>query len=1145
MPGVSEQLRPTLLVGIGGTGCEIAVKVYALAEEAGVTGSQRIAILGFDTDVNDIERLRHLSHCQLIRTSTPATVFQLLASSRREQIQDWFVPDEDLTAEIRQMSLMDGAGQIRMLSRLAFQKALEDSRITADIHNVLRALAIHDNRRRFEGQVNVMLAGSLAGGTGSGMFLQTALLLGRQLRELGMAPEVRGLFLLPDIFVNAARLPSDQLAVVKANGYSALQELNAVLLQTAGRSPAPVRFAWLPGLELEPDGLPLKSVALMDYENEVGGNLGRNFEGYKDMAARAAYTLLFTPIGGQHGAVAVNDVRARMGAAASGDMNYYAGIGVGAVVYPQDRIQDYLALRFGLHLLEGDWLKLDQRYREELDSYHRRVNNGETQLKAPVRAESYIRHLDQLARERVLFFRQIYAQVHPETTDAYGDTRVTPQYVTYLEALESRLQQAFWSSSPGLARAARRQDLAGDALTEKAALLNDVRARDQELRQDRQAIEEALEQAPYDLFTSLVLGADELGDKGWQDYHLQPYLLKDNPHLVQVRYFLYQTLAELKRRHAGLDDDRKRQALDALPNKTFDDPDTVEIERALDRASRIAESPLPAWLDRRFNKFTDDYRGYYNHSLRLQRAYGEEALGRRCYDLLEQHIRSLLDLLERFFGELALLRDELRQEANLAEEAHQIGAGIADGNRYVFASRDAKQALWEELQQQLAGASGGVAGNAALTQVLYQRFQEERRQDRWRIAAPFSGSGLFRREIIAGFCRKTLADRYGSVYRLSVVAAMRREADLAGRDWRDLLSAIVDLVGYQSEPYLSFSARDSGQRIMFWAMSPAVRAGIGDEQLFNDLFTRNQGESPLVEEQFPDHTLLCLNTRVNLTLQDLRKLHPGDPARRNVSAPATGAYYQACREMLQRILEDKQARPGKPPRDFTPYLDRRWHMPGVLPEIFPAETEAHQARLMASYVLGIALGLLTHENRYSQPVTVYYDWRRRGAPEGERVVAQGHDDLDLLERMTTAPDMVAAISERARELQEQQTGSDGRRASRPEQTQLYQGLRAPATLARILRLSANRARGGAADAKTSAAAAALWRWFHDCVQAGMPLLAPQEQLALLAKESEQQIREALALLGQGPAPLPEETLRLIDRLAAGTRSRLLEEWGYW
>lgn len=1146
MPITNEALKPTLLVGIGGTGCEIADKVYALAARNQVLATKRIEILGFDTDDNDIKRHQHLKRGKLIRTSTPATVFQLLYS-QHDQLQDWFVEDQDLTAEVRQMILMDGAGQLRMLSRLAFQAALEDPRVSADLDNALNGLATHDNIAVFQGHVNVLLVGSLAGGTGSGMFLQTALLLGHKLRERGFNPEIRGLFLLPDIFVRAARLPVDQIPSVLANGYAALRELNAIMLQTTGRSELPVKFSYARGLELQPDGMPLVSVVLMDYENIQGGNLGRNFDAYKETAVRAAYTQLFTPVGGRMASIAINDARTRVAAAARGGVNYYAGIGVGAVVYPQEEILRYLSLQFGLGLLEGEWLRLDEEFNREYSTYHQRINNGETNLKPPARAESYISHLQLLAKERVRFFREIHERVeHPRVKGQDEEEAGAPQHQTYLNALETQVKKRFWESDDKLSRLLRREGLAGESLTERAALANDVRALERELRQYRQAIEDALENVPHDLFHNIVLGGDTRSEAEWTEYHFQSYTVRSNPHLVQVRYFLYQVLLRLRERTAELVDEKKHKALEALAQTTvFDDPKTPDrIEGPMERAIQIAESRWPTWIDRTFHRFAVDYRDHFNLTLAMLRQYAEGRLLRRAYELLDRHIRDFSAILERFFSELAALRDDLRQNVNESESAHQPGTGAADGNRYVFASRAAKQALWEELRQKLAGVSADDDSNAALTQALYERFKQENRPDRWKVLPPFSGKSLFRQNMVERFCHDTLRDKHQDAHDFSVLEAIRREAVLDGRPWQEFMQYLIDLVAYQAEPYLSLNATDptgGGQRIMFWAVAPAVKDGIGDEALFESLFKRNNGEQPLSEDQFSPHELLCVNMRVNLTLQQLRKLHPGDPGVPHIGAPQAGVYYQAYQNMVRRILDDKKEHPDRPARDFTPHLDRHWHKPGVLPAIFPEETQSHLTEFMQGYVLGVALEQLAWEERFGRPVTVFHDWKRRGAPAGERVVSEAHDDLALLEQLRVAPEMTAVILEQARRIRDQQLDREGQRVERPEQTQLYLGLRAPETLARLLRLSTNRNLGKAADDRTSQAVAVLFQQFQAYIRDAMPALAVQEQRELFARESAAQIQEALALLSRSDNPLREETSRVVRELAEGARSRLVDE----
>ena len=63
---------PTLLVGLGGTGCKIISKVSGL-----VTGDQRdnISFVGFDTDINELRVIQEQHpFVKVVQTSTRQTM---------------------------------------------------------------------------------------------------------------------------------------------------------------------------------------------------------------------------------------------------------------------------------------------------------------------------------------------------------------------------------------------------------------------------------------------------------------------------------------------------------------------------------------------------------------------------------------------------------------------------------------------------------------------------------------------------------------------------------------------------------------------------------------------------------------------------------------------------------------------------------------------------------------------------------------------------------------------------------------------------------------------------------------------------------------------------------------------------------------
>ena len=313
----SSHFRPTLLVGVGGTGCEIVERVYtqALGTEIGRTG--KIVVMGFDTDDNDMRRLNAIERVNRIRFSSPETVGEM-TRKYRELIAPWFFdPPDALPEGIKKMTLFDGAAQIRMFTHLGLFTQLTSGTIPQRIGNALASLGRYDNADSYDGVVNVMMVGSLAGATGSGSFIQLALLIQREARSRGVQADVRGLFLMPDVYVYGASLPVTQIPNVLSNGYASLRELNAVNSLASGETDAAnLQYEYAPGHLVGQGDFPFYSVTLMDFETSGGGSLGQSVDSYKSMAKRAVYQQIFSPIGGRVRSIETNDARAKFAAAA-------------------------------------------------------------------------------------------------------------------------------------------------------------------------------------------------------------------------------------------------------------------------------------------------------------------------------------------------------------------------------------------------------------------------------------------------------------------------------------------------------------------------------------------------------------------------------------------------------------------------------------------------------------------------------------------------------------------------------------------------------------------------------------------------------------------------------------------------------------
>lgn len=238
---VQVEVRPTVFVGLGGTGMEILLRLRRRILQADWKGTRLndlsefpvASFLYFDTDTNEA---RETGRAAVSDPMSQAVAFgqgdTLQAKvdvayyqknkDNHPAIKDW-LPSKDLS----RIDTEKGAGQVRAISRLlffdkfnAFKQALTTkSNQVLDNISTQRALA----RLGIETQrsLRVVVVGSLAGGTGSGAFIDVGLAISSMTAP---KPDQIDLFLMmPSGYAGANR---DR---VFANGYAALSELEHVM----------------------------------------------------------------------------------------------------------------------------------------------------------------------------------------------------------------------------------------------------------------------------------------------------------------------------------------------------------------------------------------------------------------------------------------------------------------------------------------------------------------------------------------------------------------------------------------------------------------------------------------------------------------------------------------------------------------------------------------------------------------------------------------------------------------------------------------------------------------------------------------------------------------------------------------------------
>ena len=235
------EVRPTVFVGLGGTGMEILLRLRRRILQADWNGARLNSLaefpvarfLYFDTDTNEARETG--------RAATTDPMAEAVAFGKGDTLQakvdvayyqknksnypaiaEW-LPSRDLS----HIDTEKGAGQVRSISRLlffdqfdAFRSALAEKG-SAVLDNISTQQALARLGITTQRQLRVVVVGSLAGGTGSGAFIDAGLAISSMVSP--KADQVDLFLMLPSGYAGANK---DR---VYANGFAALSELEYVM----------------------------------------------------------------------------------------------------------------------------------------------------------------------------------------------------------------------------------------------------------------------------------------------------------------------------------------------------------------------------------------------------------------------------------------------------------------------------------------------------------------------------------------------------------------------------------------------------------------------------------------------------------------------------------------------------------------------------------------------------------------------------------------------------------------------------------------------------------------------------------------------------------------------------------------------------
>lgn len=963
------------LLGLGGTGSKIVDNVAQIVGR----NNRDIQCLCLDTDNQDVSKV---NSSRVIKTSSNYAIRSYLQNL--PNWKEWF-PDDQINMS---KTMSDGAGQIRIDSRLAFECA-QNGNLLTQVQNAVSQLMLADGRA--DQDIKIMIVSSLSGGTGSGMVLQIPYYIRQLFRNVpGVNKMIRGLFIMPDAF--RGKIADDkQKESIDVNVYAALREMNAmnILCCTSPnrQSPFDMRFGgFTPEAVIgKADLMPYNLVFFLD-ETQANGCLVGSLDNIVDQASEVVLTQLFSPI--RNNMFSTEDNRF-LGLMGTGGKNIYGTAGTSRLIYPYEDILRYCSYRMSEEMIESKWGYFDNLYNLALLHYQNQKRSNPA-LEKPDLGLTVIQNVEkELTRTEPSVFSFMKAELLLELGGGRTPVNRTDNYLALIEDYLDRLL----TENETIADAAGFSEITESA---RKALKDPEKARTQiknteiALEDYKNAVDvfiggsipgsavEAIltmengkaetQYSETDDF-SAVLGNINMSENG--DYSLYRLLHPSDEWVssLSARYLILKLIAlitdEIKTNETELVN-IKQKITDY--KEAFDIPTTEFIETAEGRISELTS--------KRWAKIRPAYSEFINlYVLKAKRQklnidqYGELCLKDTVYRQVLSRLKDLSEAYDQFFGALPSVKDYLKTQHEVLENIHTDTPLC----KYVMAGPEDKKLLYDQVDRYYSASERFEnLVNSGINESLYMEAVKSCAQRSSRLYGSSRSENQKARQTM-----RELFDRY-------VIEPCRQDIDQSCRDTigmdigtilfrnydeariRDTLGQIYTLASpmLNYEPSLDVISDNPGNAGMlgqyvftntYWGVNPETERSLSDYlrnvpgqtgQLDDYLIYAGMGARPEITESsyFSKYEMICYNSTYGLKIEDVVQLREDGRIFNN---------YEKRINALNRQERNKNARDNIG-GVITPHLDIRWHR--TLPELSAAHGRETRYQRTAALTEALAYG---------------------------------------------------------------------------------------------------------------------------------------------------------------------------------------------
>ncbi len=909
-------IAPTLILGLGGTGSKIVQNVAEKVGESGSSQSERIAFVVFDTDINDLGRIRRDNpEVHTVQTSTRNTVGEYLNINTNAR-DNWFPVNEMLNRK----TLTEGAAQVRAISRLAFDTTLKGGNLDG-LHRAIEQLFRIDKDQE-EQALRVIITSSLAGGTGSGLILSVAMYLANYLRtKYPKAKAItRGFFVQPDVFYSVIKATEEQQNL-QVNAYAAVRELDAFLMKgdnTLSAEYHDLKFEFprvgSDGVEAI-DAMPYDFCFLFDAKNSSGGSLD-SFSTYLDHAATCIYTQSIGPMSKKSNSREDNVLREVI---KNDGRNRYAGAGASRLVYPWMHVRDLVGLQWANVALSGQWLQFDEQYKDRLEALAQQREQGYAARDLDIAAE-FIGAVEENAKNKAPFARAIQSQCLAYDED--GISVVGNRWSEYLRALKTHVL--------GNAAIPAQETLKRNATAQVTQLAETADAEDYiatyyELKKYHDIVERDTEETAgligYTMFRADRPGITKQGASHQLETYLREKVSGGFVHPVSARYFLYHTLRGLQQQKQQVETQLAStvQFFATFENTAFDDPGTEDVETVedLSRRRRSLGERLRNKPGASLQELSDKYQNYIRKvaELRDHTVYSKVLAEAIAY------VDGISRAFETFFDTLGGNLKRLRTTVDLQRTKYDDLTGST--TRYVLADSECLDSLYSSMPY-----AGGVSSvDSDLAEAIYNKVR-----DYHMLADGKDGNffqDLYQNTILKYFSDQVMA-RYKSQIRVDVIEALERECRIKEKNYESdavahYVRREIDKAKRLAAPFLEQPLGEERHPIEACAYNPVLEGDSDPKRksLVSEQLGDYGGEK---DSEISPQEILFYNAIYGIRARDLSKYSPArnHETERRPAGQYYSSYYQLVSGIKPSVDETKV---------ITPHIDRRWHWISQLPDL--------------------------------------------------------------------------------------------------------------------------------------------------------------------------------------------------------------------